>query len=288
MSEAQRGWLSSFSSLPSMVFPHLSWFSHGSPDRSSDLSAGSWPVVFSYNSSDLATTSEALIDVSSVAAEFDSCPGEKVIRADRPRNSRRPWLPRFCKLKRYYPVRYNSAKNQTKGKAEQQIIYRRQPRLTRLPRHRFLAETRYSGLLPFDTRIDDTRYALEPLCAYQPQRSSVSPQEARTSPQGLRPPENEEAEFVDINGIRTNKRRAEDTEVDLVAALQDSQRIDRFPSSVTTPREGFRPNSECLFQKKLEVKICHKSCLQYEHKLIPLLSRRTCPKQSLSQNSSPG
>lgn len=256
MSEARRGWLSSISSLPSLVFPRFSWFSHGSPDRSSDLAAGSWPVVFSYNTPGIETTSETLIDTSSTSTNCDPDHGRKVIRADRPRNYRRPWLPSFRKLKRHYPVRHTSARNQGPTETDDRITYRRRPRLASLPRQRFLIDTKYPRLLPSDTRIDDIRYALGPLHEQQSQNSPV-PQAPGPAPRGLRPTENQETDFIDINGIRTNKRRAEDTEVDLVAALQDSKHIDRPPSSVTTSREGFRPDSECLFQKKLEVNICH-------------------------------
>ncbi|KAG8413761.1 hypothetical protein J3459_015094 [Metarhizium acridum] len=258
MSESQQGWLSSFSSLPSLIYSPISRFINGSPDGSSGAPANLWPVVWSESTSDDPEASETATDTPSNSfANPDSSFVDhekqrlsfcllfegKVIRADRLRNIRRPWLPRFSKLKRHYPpVERIQTERSPKANTDPPHSYRK-PRS--FPRQRLLADTIYPRLEPSDPRQKDICFALASL------HRQRAPQEPRPAPQALRPPENLNTVFVEINGIRTNKRRAEDLEVDLVAAIQKSTHTDP-PSSISISRAGFFPESESEFREDIQ------------------------------------
>ncbi|KID80572.1 sentrin/SUMO-specific protease, partial [Metarhizium brunneum ARSEF 3297] len=263
MSGSQQGWLSSLSSLPSLIFPPVSWFINGSPDGSSGAPANLLPLVYSESTVDDAEASETAADTpSSSFANSDASFVDhekkilpvcllferKFIRADRPRNIRRPWLPRFPKLKRHYPpVERIRTERSPKANANPPHSYRN-PRS--FPRQRFLADTIYPRLEPSDPRQKDICFALSSL------HRQRAPQEPSPAPRALRPPEHPNTVFVEINGIRTNKRRAEDLEVDLVAAIQNSTHTNP-PSSISISRTGFFPESESKFQEEIQAHMSH-------------------------------
>lgn len=294
MSEPRQGWRSSFSSLPSLIWSPFVWFRTCSLGGSSGRAANLWPVVYSENSldsgvaasvtaTDTTLNSSASSDSSFIAHDKKRASvslhfGRPVLRADRPRNTRRPWLPRFPKLKRHYPsVERIHAEPSQKANTNPSHLYRR-PRS--LARQKLLADTVYPRLDPSDHRQKDICFALASL------HRQRAPQEPKPAPRALRPPKNPATVFVEINGIRTNKRRAEELEVDLVAAIQNSTITDP-PSSVSVSRAGFYPESEFEFQKKIEVSIFRIQYLIWAHTYSPSRYRRTCPTQNLFQNSSP-
>ncbi|TWU75602.1 hypothetical protein ED733_006729 [Metarhizium rileyi] len=265
MAEPPHGWFSAVLSLPSLIFPS-SWFCDGSPDCFSGPSADLWPVDLSDGTSDGLTAPGTAIDTPSclfvdsssssvISAQQKSSTcfvfGEKVIRADRPRDTRRPWLPRFRKLKRHYP---RTHLNRNLGARTVFSPSYQQPRS--YPRQRFLADTKYPRLSSSDPRQKDILFALGSLHRHQQRSFQQALQGAGPIPRPLRPPESPNTKFVEINGIRTNKRRAEDSEVDLVAAIQNSTHIDP-PSSISISREEFLPESDFEFQKKLQAHMPH-------------------------------
>lgn len=131
-------------------------------------------------------------------------------------------------------------------------------RSTRFPKQKFFLDTIYPRLPRNDSRLRDIEFALGPLFYRQPQEPA--PTTPTTLTPLLRPPLSEEPAFVEINGILTKKRRANDPEVDLVAAIQDCQDTTP-PSFVTISRTSFNPNSELEYLEKVEQHMFEKQAL---------------------------
>lgn len=164
----------------------------------------------------------------------------RVIRcANRPRNPRSPWLPRFPKLRRRLPAQPREIPPQDLS---------RRPRSKSFPKQRFLIDTKYPRLSIFDPRRLDIEDSLRYLSDQRTQ-GHQSPINSVV----LRPLPNNVPLFVEINGICSKKRRAEDPEVDLVAALYCSQDTN-LSSSVTISRSPFTPDSELEYQAKYQVR----------------------------------
>ncbi|KHN97832.1 sentrin/SUMO-specific protease [Metarhizium album ARSEF 1941] len=232
MSESQQGWLYYLSRLPFLSF-FFSRVDNGSIGGTANDAAHS-------DSSSIVQST----DILSANLFF----GGKVIVANRPRDSRRPWLPRFPKLKRHYPrVEQNLTESSLQSDTNRPPAHRK-PRF--FLRQKFLADTVYPRLDPSDHQQEDICFALASL-----HRQRV-PREPRPAPQELRLPKNSDTVFVEINGIRSNKRRAQYSEVDLVAATQISTQSDS-PSSIAIIREGILPESEFEYQEKVEAYMSH-------------------------------
>ncbi|QPH10173.1 hypothetical protein C2857_001362 [Epichloe festucae Fl1] len=162
----------------------------------------------------------------------------RVIRcANRPRNPRSPWLPRFPNLRRRLPAQPREIPPHDLS---------RRPRSTSFPKQRFLVDTKYPRLSSSDPRRLDIEDSLRYLSDQRTQ-GHQSPKNSVV----LRPLPNNVPLFVEINGICRNKRRAEDPEVDLVAALHCSQDTNLL-SCVTISRSPFTPDSELEYQAKYQ------------------------------------
>ncbi|KAG6040189.1 hypothetical protein E4U41_001331 [Claviceps citrina] len=172
--------------------------------------------------------------------------------ANRPRNVRRPKLPRFPKLRRRLPLQIP----QVQASSDLTQVLNQRPKSTSFPKQRYLIDTSYPRLFDSDKRLVDIRYALRSLSAQRPKVSS-SPPVASSPPKSTspRPLPNNAPLFVEFHGICTNKRHAEDFEVDLVAALHHKQG-ETLVSCITTSRSPYTSDSELEYQAKDQQHMC--------------------------------
>ncbi|KAG6018110.1 hypothetical protein E4U54_002720 [Claviceps lovelessii] len=156
--------------------------------------------------------------------------------ANRPRNPRRPWLPRFPKIRTRPHARACS-------NIPPQELNKR-PRSKSFPKQRFLIDTTY----PIPRRPDPEQVEIENALFLSrlvrlPIVSLPTPAATR------RPAPNNVPLFAEINAICTKKRRAQDSEIDLVAASYCA-RDENLPSRVTLFRSPITPDSELEYQAK--------------------------------------
>ncbi|KAG5943158.1 hypothetical protein E4U59_000600 [Claviceps monticola] len=167
--------------------------------------------------------------------------GRLIRCANRPRNPRRPWLPRFPKLRRRISPRVCNLPPQDPGQ---------RPSSRTFPNQTFLIDTVYPRLETTDQRqvdIDNVLRSVRSLRLWDPPRRQAISSAIQSAP--LRPVPNNVPLFVEINGICTKKRHAEDTEVDLVAALHCTQ--DESPSScITISRSPITSDSKVGYQNR--------------------------------------
>lgn len=193
--------------------------------------------------------------------------------ANRPRNPRRPWLPRFPKIRTRPHARACS-------NIPPQELNKR-PRSKSFPKQRFLIDTTY----PIPRRPDPEQVEIENALFLSrlvrlPIVSLPTPAATR------RPAPNNVPLFAEINAICTKKRRAQDSEIDLVAASYCA-RDENLPSRVTLFRSPITPDSELEYQAKSQV--C-KMLLFVPHFRVDLrlCSSKTCWTCSLCPGPSPG
>ncbi|KAG6074590.1 hypothetical protein E4U30_000513 [Claviceps sp. LM220 group G6] len=161
--------------------------------------------------------------------------------ANRPRNPRRPWLPRFPKLRRRINPRVCDLPSQDPSQ---------RPSSRTFPNQTFLIDTVYPRLETTDQRqadIDNVLRSVRSLRLWDPPRRQAISSAIQSAP--LRPVPNNVPLFVEINGICTKKRHAEDTEIDLVAALHCTQ-DESPPSCITTYRSPITSDSEVGYQNR--------------------------------------
>ncbi|KAG5983294.1 hypothetical protein E4U55_000321 [Claviceps digitariae] len=164
--------------------------------------------------------------------------GHLIKCANRPRNPRRPWLPRFPNIRSRPRLRACQIPSD-------EPIQR--PRSKRIPKQAFLIDTTYPRLQSSDPKLEEIENALRSVRSLRRRQVITNP----THPAILRPVPNNVPLFVEINAICTKKRHAEDPEVDLVAALHCNQ-DENLASCVTISRSPNTPNSELEYQAKTQ------------------------------------
>ncbi|KAG5929868.1 hypothetical protein E4U42_004260 [Claviceps africana] len=163
--------------------------------------------------------------------------GKLIKCANRPRNPRRPWLPRFPNIRtRTRTLVCNIPSDEP----------RQRPRLRSFPKQAFLIDTTYPRLEPWDSRQIEIQRVLR---SVRSRRQQVFPNPTQPAPP--QPVPNNVPLFVEVNATCTKKRRAEDSEVDLVAALHGAQN-ENLASRVTISRSSITPNSELEYQEKFQ------------------------------------
>ncbi|KAG5952256.1 hypothetical protein E4U53_001333 [Claviceps sorghi] len=165
--------------------------------------------------------------------------GKLIKCANRPRNPRRPWLPRFPNLR----SRTNTRVCNISSKEPSQ-----QPRPKRFPKQAFLIDTTYPRLKDSDPRLVEIQRVLRSVRTRR--------QQVLSNPTQLAPPQpvpNNVPLFVEVNATCTKKRRAEDSEVDLVAALHGAQ-SENVASHVTISRSPITLSDleyQYMFQRRM-------------------------------------